>query len=129
MYKVETVIDCDNIRGLYDKDTEMAINSKNVKLINSHKEINGVCFNYALKDDEGYFRNCEESFEYLEDNYISVDIKDARSGDIISYHELDEANGRDFTYPNSINTFHFAIIKETKGTLESTIIKSKWGNS
>ena len=129
MYKIETVIDYDNIVefNLYDKATEIAINSKNVKFVDSHKNHDGVCFNYALEDKHGFIGSCEEAYTKLKKEYKQINISKAKKGDIISYHEI----GEESFYGNDVheyNALHFAIIKKTKGTLNSTIIKSKWGN-
>ena len=54
-----------------------------------------------------------------------LELLQPKKGDIISYHEAYLKNKYEKPYKRNIT--HFAIIKETKGTLESTIIESKWG--
>jgi len=129
MYKIETVINSDILsQSDFNEATEKIINSKNVKLIKNSREYSGVCFNYALNDKNGFIGNCQNAYDELKREYKQINIKEAQSGDIISYHELDDC---DWRYGEKKitrnNALHFAIVKKTKGTLKSTIIKSKWG--
>ena len=126
MYKIETVIPYFDVQGFCDKDTEININSKNVKLINNKDEYDGVCFNYAL-NEYGYIGSCKNAYDILKKEYKQINIRQAKKGDIISYHEQLN-NGRKRNKISKYNALHFAIIKETKGTLKSTVIKSKWCN-
>lgn len=76
------------------------------------------CFNYALQDNEIGF--CEEALEILEAEYNQIsDLSHARQGDIVSFHY---GKGDDY-----LNAQHFGVIVNTDGTIEGTIIKSKWG--
>jgi len=74
----------------------------------------GLCFNYALSDF--CLRGCEDSYNYIVENYKNIPITKAKKGDIVIY--------RDSEYEEVL---HFAIIEETNGTIKNTIIKSKWG--
>ena len=124
VYEIETVIDDTLIGGNYNEDTEMAINSPNVRLVNNSKDFDGVCFNYALNNFHIWC--CENAYDELELAYIPITIKEAREGDIISYHEINDFNSK-YEKPCGGNSTHFAIIKETDNTLDGTIITSKWG--
>lgn len=125
-YKIETLIDVDEIEYIYDKDTEIAINSKNVKFIDSHKNYDGVCFNYALNDNSCLLNGCYDAYKELEIGYKQIDIKNAKKGDIVSYHEVLNLGGS-IAKTCAKNSLHFAIIEKTDGTINGTIIKSKWG--
>lgn len=120
-YEIEPYVDNNCINLKDSKSIEN--NYGNIKLYK--KGGVGVCFNYALKNKKIYC--CEDGYNELLFYYNQIDLTEAKSGDIISYHELDEENGLEFTYPNELNVLHFAKIKETNGTLEGTIILSKWG--
>jgi hypothetical protein len=75
-----------------------------------------------LKDDN--IDNCDEALEILEDNYISIPLKYAKKGDIVSFHdEIIKVRRRNVL----ININHFGIIYKTDGTIQGTKIKSKWG--
>ncbi len=126
VYEIETVIDYTDVEGCTDEDTEAQINSVNVKLINDRNKYDGVCFNYALNDTKCILKFCQEAYKELEREYEQINIKNARKGDVISYHEISDFKSK-YEKPCNGNALHFAIIKETKGTLKSTIIKSKWG--
>ena len=128
MYNINTVIDCDTIHNCMNEQTTDAINSKSVKLINNSNEFDfdDVCFNYAL-NDYGFIGNCKRAYGILKIKYKQINIRQAKKGDIISYHERC-SNGRRANKISKYNAVHFAIIKKTKGTLKSTIIKSKWGS-
>lgn len=129
MYEIQTNIDCSMIGECMNEDMAKAIKSENVKLINNSKEFgwDEVCFNYALGLDRNFIGSCANAYDILKNEYEQINIGRAKKGDIISYHirwytsRRAEKNSRD-------NAVHFAIIKKTKGTLKSTIIKSKWGN-
>lgn len=128
VYEIETIIPYYDVEGCTDKDTEEAINSKDVRLINDRRDFDCcfVCFNYVLDDIYGYLNYCEEAYDILQREYEKIDIKNSKKGDIISYHEINDFNSK-YEKPCEGNALHFAIIQETKRTLKSTIIRSKWG--
>lgn len=128
-YKINTIIDLENLSQYWNKDLEREINSKNVKCIESNKKYSYefVCFNFALNDINNWLHSCEEAYEELEYKYKQIDIKQAKKGDIISYHEISDFKNK-YEKPCPENALHFAVIKNIKGTLKSTIIESKWGN-
>jgi len=66
---------------------------------------------------------CAEAYQELERGYKQINIREAKIGDLISYHELYEYRNK----PCSSNALHFAKILKTDGTIKSTIIHSKWG--
>lgn len=67
----------------------------------------------------------EEAFRILIHDYIPIEKKNARLGDIISFHSIRQNNGRIFKTPNDLNCNHYAIISGIKdGKIN---IKSKFG--
>ena len=120
VYKIEGNIDSDIIDGEDDNDVERLY--PNVKLIKRSKELTGACFNYALCDK--LIDSCDWAYDILKAQYQQISIEQAKKGDIISYHELSKFR----EFPHSWNALHFAIIEKTNGTIDGTIIKSKWGN-
>ena len=127
VYEIETKINSDIFNELgFDEEVIRYLNNANIKLLNKHDEFNfeTVCFNYALVND--WICCCREAYNLLEDEYEQINIRNAKNGDIISYHEISDFKNK-YEKPCSENALHFAMIKNTNGTLKSTIIKSKWG--
>lgn len=122
-YPIEMIINTDSIKDEYNEGTINAINSSNVKLIKNSKDLNGVCFNYALNDKYGFIKSCEQAYSELKLSHVIINIKKARKGDIISYHELSDYH----KFPHSWNVLHFAIIEKMNKKIEKIIILSKWG--
>jgi len=77
----------------------------------------GMCFNYALKIHKLY--DCEDGFEILQNDYDILTFKEARNGDIVSFHGFDDIS--------EYSCDHFAIIKQKGNTVGDTIIESKFG--
>ena len=81
------------------------------------------CYNYAFKTI--HLDEVEEAFRVLLHDYIPILKKNARQGDIISFHNIRQNDGRIFKTPNDLNCNHFAVISGVhNGKIK---IKSKWG--
>lgn len=82
---------------------------------------NKYCFNYALPDYPLYC--VEDGFDVLTDNYINIKLSEAKRGDIISMHLLEDETDRIGDW----NCKHFAKIIRTASRVDNIIIRSKWG--
>jgi len=112
-YKIETTLE---VGGLRD-DNEVIRQYPFVNNIQKGDyEDSDVCYNYALNTDEDIGRY--GAFKIIQDRFIQIPIKKAQQGDLIVYH--DEREGDSYVE-------HFAIIQKVNKTLESIIIRSKWG--
>lgn len=123
-YIIKPRIDNSLLGSLMNQDLEPYIN--NGKCIKNSEEFPYyfVCFNFALNNKN--ILSCEQALTELECNYTQVSIKEAKQDDIISYHEDTGMIYRNQKPMYRVN--HFAIITETDGTIEGTIIESKWGS-
>lgn len=109
-----------------------------VKCINRNTEYvsDYVCVHYALVaivDDinteelEVYLGGCTDGYNILCNYFKRISIKQAKKGDIVTYHDISDYTSK-YEKPCEENCLHFAIIDKTDGTVENTIIKSKWGS-
>lgn len=120
-YNINPKLPENDLMGMTNEGVLCLFENPNLKLVKNIIDDN-FCYNYALKDNN--INDCEEALEILEDNYININIKNARKWDIISFHdEFIKCHNRKVF----INVNHFGIIWETKGTIKTTKIKSKWG--
>lgn len=136
MITIEPKIECHSLEEFSNGQvmrwvSQFLINPK-LECINDTKDFTSFCYHYALEDDT--LEGCDEAYEVLDTYYKPIKLKDAREGDVISFHEtrwdlLDEDGNNLGTaeYPNMSNAVHFAKMVQTDGTKEGTIIKSKWG--
>lgn len=115
-YNIETKL---NISGLNTDDEIIKAFPfiKNIKKAKPNNMDEWVCFNYALDiyDDDLY---SQEAFNIVKKNYIQIPLKLANKGDLIVY--LDEDDDDTFAV-------HYGIIQKANKTLNSVIIRSKWG--
>lgn len=130
VYEIELTINSDLVCS-DTSDREIAENFSNIESIkNKRCASHDVCFNYALnKISKELGQNilfCEDGFEFLYDYFEQIPIEEARKGDIITYHELNDFKSK-YERPCAENTYHFAIIYSADGILNNTIVHSKWG--
>ena len=127
-HKIKTCVDSDLLEYCFDKTTIKRSNKKNIKLVESHSKYSYgyVCYSFALENINEWINSCRQAFDFLEDQYEQINIKNAKKGDIISYHEIIDFKN-EYGKPCKENSLHFAVIKKTRGTLKSTVIRSKWG--
>ena len=134
---MQTVYPINPTIDFQDKEENVMRSYKNIKCIKEYKEFpqDHVCYDYALDkfinniEKKGYYRrliNCTDGYYILEDYFKKIPIKDAKKGDIITYHEINDYKS-EYEKPCAGNCMHFAIISKTDGTLENTIVRSKWG--
>lgn len=90
------------------------------------------CYNYALSDET--LEGCDEAFEQLEKYYKRIPISEVKRWDLVSYHscireEIDDDGNisQIYTEPYMWNSQHFAKVLKTDGTIEGTMVRSKWG--
>ena len=128
--KIKLVLDCDVLDKTQD-DFEILDFYPQLKLIKSDKYYikkygdYHFCYNYAFKKCYKELYEVEEAFWILIHDYIPVEKKNAKQGDIISFHSIRQNDGRLFKTPNDLNCNHFAIIS---GVQNGKInIKSKFG--
>ena len=132
IYEIEPTLDFNNIPDVENKEVEKYY--QNVKCIkpNTRMACGDLCFNYALNKLAGEvsrrMKSCNDGFYILNDYFKQIPITEAKKGDIITYHEISDFKSK-YEKPCEANCLHFAVIAETAGTLENTIIKSKWGNN
>ena len=127
--KIKLVLDCDVLDKTQD-DFEVLDYYPQLKLIKSDRYYlkkyphdHYFCYNFAFKNINLY--EVEDAFRILLYDYIPVEKKNARQGDIISFHSIRQNDGRLFKTPNDLNCNHFAIIS---GIQNGKInIKSKFG--
>lgn len=112
-------------------DFEILKHYPQLKLIKSDKyylkkyEDYHFCYNYTFKKSYKKLYEVEDAFRILIYDYTPVEKKNARQGDIISFHNIRQNDGRLFKTPNDLNCNHFAIIS---GVQNGKInIKSKFG--
>ncbi len=86
----------------------------------------GRCYNYALKDYAGNRVFIEDGYYRVENKYRQIPIEQVQVGDLISTHDIADLN---LDMPVEHNCQHFARIRETDGTIQGTIIRSKWGGT
>jgi hypothetical protein len=121
VYKIKPKLPEDDFRGMTNEGILNLFENPNLKLVADINDGN-FCYNYALKDNR--IEDCETALEFLEDNYISIPLKYAKKGDVVSFHnEIIKVRRRNVL----ININHFGIIYKTDGTIQGTKIKSKWG--
>jgi hypothetical protein len=111
--KIKLVLDCDVLDKTQD-DFEILDYYPQLKLIKSDKYYFKkypneyyFCYNYAFKTI--HLDEVEEAFRILIHNYTPVEKKNARRGDIISFHKIEQYT-RGLKTPNDLNCNHFAII-------------------
>jgi hypothetical protein len=126
--KIKLVLDCDVLDKTTD-DFEVLDYYPQLKLIRTGEyyaekyQDYYFCYNYAFKTI--HLDEVEEAFRILIHDYIPVEKKNARQGDIISFHSIRQNDGRIFKTPNDLNCNHFAVIS---GVQDGKInIKSKFG--
>ena len=125
MYAIQPIIETEDIQMLTDSEVESNFSHHNLIWLDEYdKDEEHYCFNFALNNT---LRNCQEAFEWLEDFYKQIPISQAKKGDIISYHEINNYDSK-YEKPCCGNVTHFAKIHKTNGTVKNTIIRSKWGN-
>jgi len=122
-YAIELTID--------NSEVDEQIECNNIeKIKNARCKEFEVCYDYALKDIAKKFKRrlwgCEDGYYLLEEFSSQIKIENAKVGDIITYHDINDFDS-EYEKPCSGNCFHFGIIAETDGTIEGTIINSKWG--
>jgi len=127
--KIKLVLDCDVLDKTQD-DFEILDYYPQLKLIKSDKYYFKkypneyyFCYNYAFKTI--HLDEVEEAFRILIHEYNPVEKKNARQGDIISFHSIRQNDGRIFKMPNDLNCEHFAIISYIDD--KNIKIKSKFG--
>lgn len=109
----------------------------NIKCIKEDKKFpqDHVCYDYVLRkfvdkiNKNGiteFLEDCTDGYYILEDYFKQIPIEEVKREDIITYHELNDYES-DYEEPCARNCMHFAIISKTDGTIENTIIRSKWG--
>jgi len=113
-YKIKTNIDT---RGVAE-DNILLKKYPFLNLIQKYQYDENLCMNYALNTDEDL--SCTEAFEIIKRDYIQIPLEIAKEEDLIVYHDYNEIDDDEFVE-------HFAIIKEVNKTLDSIIIRSKWG--
>ena len=124
--KIKLVLDCDTIDKTQD-DFEVLDYYPQLKLIKSDKyylkkyDNYHFCYNYVFKKPYEKLYEVEDAFKILTYDYIPILKKNARQGDIISFHRVKKS----FSRPDGFNCEHFAIISGIQnGKIK---IKSKWG--
>lgn len=121
IYAINSKLPEDDFRTDSNLNILSLFENQNLKLLEDIKDDN-FCFNYALQDNN--IDNCEEALEILEDKYINIPLKEAKKGDIISFHkEIIQVRQEKVL----VNVCHFGIIFHTSGILKKTKITSKWG--
>ena len=87
---------------------------------------------YALKDlaknEKKSIHSCRQGFCFLNHFYNQTKIENAKIGDIITYHEINDFKS-EYEKACAENCMHFGIIAKTDGTIAGTIIESKWGTT
>ena len=126
VYEVELTINDLDINSVRNGEF-----SKIQKVNNDRCGWKDVCCHYALNKISlkrcGFsVFDCKDSFWFLQDYFNNILISEAKKGDIITYHEINDFKNQ-YEKPCAENCMHFAIIEKTNGTLENTTIKSKWG--
>lgn len=101
------------------------LNNYNVNKIRDNKYCMYVCFNYALHNKN--IMDLETAFEYTLYNYKPIELKDARVGDMITFHKI-ERQTRGLRIPNELNIEHLGIISDINIENNTLKIKSKWGD-
>ena len=81
------------------------------------------CYNYAFKTI--HLDDVSEAFHILLHEYNPITKQNARLGDILSFHNIRQGDGRIYKTPNDINAEHFAVISYIEG--KNIKIKSKFG--
>jgi hypothetical protein len=124
--KIKLVLDCEVLDKTQD-DFEVLDYYPQLRLIKSDKyylqKYNDYhfCYNYAFKKSYKTLCEVEDAFKILLYEYTPIEKKNARQGDIISFHNVKKS----FSRPDSLNCEHFAIIS---GVQDGKInIKSKFG--
>jgi len=122
-YAVELTIDNEEFE-------EKKYRSKISPIKNRRCKWDEVCYDYALKKlakaRGEYIWCCENGFNFLDEFFNQINIEDAKAGDIITYHEINDFKSK-YEKPCGGNCMHFGIITKTDGTIEGTTIESKWG--
>ena len=124
-YPIELTIDDD----IVDEQLE----HKNViKIKNERCDTDEVCYSYALKELANKFErrlySCQDGFYFLKEFFSQIEIENAKIGDIITYHEINDFESK-YEKPCAMNCLHFGVISKTDGTIAGTTIKSKWGDT
>ena len=78
-----------------------------------YSDKNSFCFNYALKTSKLLF--CEDTAEYLFDNYKKISLKNLQVKDVIAFAD-------------DCNFLHFAVVFKTGKTVNDIIVRSKFGH-
>jgi hypothetical protein len=133
--KIQLELDNDTIEKTID-DYEVLDYYEQLTLVNPcqyySKKYNDYyfCYNYAFKKSFKLLSEIEDAFKILLDYYEPIEKYNAREGDIISFHSIDENYKRN-NRPSDVNCNHFAIVSDIKISLntgdEVIFIKSKWG--
>jgi len=135
-YEIETILNSDLIKGIENEEVEEYCPTIKCIQKNYKYPYNFYCYNYALertnnkirKQYTSVIKSCVDGYIFLEECFKPLPIEEAKSGDIITYHEITDFNSK-YEKPCSCNCLHFAVIYRTDGTLKGTIIKSTWGNN
>ncbi len=102
-------------------NSETESETRTNKVVKYIRQGKGMCFNYALKNQDLCYT--EDGFQLLEVEYKRIKIEKAKKGDIITIHDVDKKYDEYLVYTCQ----HFVIIKEIKKHLRNIIIRSKWG--
>ncbi len=133
VYPVSPTIDIPN--NIKNKEVEKHANVKCIKK-NNEMQYGYVCFHYTLEKFvkrisknsglPGYLNCCEDGYDILSDYFKQIPVEQARMRDIITYHEISDFASK-YEKPCAGNCMHFAVISKTDGTIDNTVIRSKWG--
>ena len=113
-------------------DEEVISNFTNIQSIKNERCSKfDFCFNYALdkiskKLNGEFLFGCMNGFDFLKKYFKQIPIEKVMEGDIITYHDLNDFKSQ-YEKPCAENCMHFAVIHSTDGTLENTVVHSKWG--
>ena len=97
-YKIDTLIPDLNWHDLTDKEIEKycktILNINRIRNIQKSTRLGfeePVCYDYAFdKMNDTDFFACFSVVDYLENNYIQINISQAKNGDIVTYDSEDE---------------------------------------
>jgi hypothetical protein len=106
-------------------DTDIVNNYKLNRIKSKIPVYYEVCFNYALQSTD--ILDLETAFEYTLYNYTPVHLAEARQGDLVTFHRIEQET-RGLQIPNDRTIEHFAIISGIDIGKNILNIKSKFGS-